>query len=116
MKSFPILPEVTSVKTLFVIAWVALSSSLCLAADPPLSSPEAQGISSSAVLSFVEAADKNIHAMNSLMLLRHGHVVAEGWWSPYEAASPHSLYSLSKSFRRSARPRRWTLCSFDPVK
>jgi len=70
--------------------------------DLPRSSPEAQGISSAAVLSFVEAADRDIDSMNSLMLLRHGHVVAEGWWSPYNAQSPHALYSLSKSFTSTA--------------
>jgi CubicO group peptidase (beta-lactamase class C family) len=102
MKTFPILLEVTSVKTLSVIALVALRSSLCLGADLPRSSPEAQGISSSAVLSFVEAADKHISSLNSFMLLRHGQVVAEGWWSPYDAESPHSLYSLSKSFTSTA--------------
>jgi hypothetical protein len=32
------------------------------------------------------------------MLLRHGNVVAEGWWSPYAADRPHILFSLSKSF------------------
>jgi CubicO group peptidase (beta-lactamase class C family) len=84
------------------VALIALSSSLCLGADLPRSSPEAQGISSSAVLSFVQAADKDIDALHSLMLLRHGHVVAEGWWSPYSAASPHALYSLSKSFTSTA--------------
>ena len=36
------------------------------------------------------------------MLVRHGHVVAEGWWSPYQAESPHALYSLSKSFTSTA--------------
>jgi CubicO group peptidase (beta-lactamase class C family) len=28
--------------------------------------------------------------------------VAEGWWAPYEAEAPHSLYSLSKSFTSTA--------------
>ena len=32
------------------------------------------------------------------MVLRHGHVVAEGWWAPYSAGRPHLLYSLTKSF------------------
>ena len=36
------------------------------------------------------------------MLIRHGHVVAEGWWSPYTAQRPHRLYSLSKSFTSTA--------------
>lgn len=71
-------------------------------ADLPRSSPEAQGISSSAILSFIEAADRDIDSLHSFMLLRHGHVVAEGWWAPYRAESPHMLYSLSKSFTSTA--------------
>ncbi len=49
-----------------LMALVAFSSSICYGADLPRSSPEAQGVSSSAILAFVEAADKNIDAMNSL--------------------------------------------------
>ena len=36
------------------------------------------------------------------MLVRHGHVVAEAWWTPYDAQTPHVLYSLSKSFTSTA--------------
>ena len=36
------------------------------------------------------------------MLVRHGHVVAEGWWSPYGPQFNHTLYSLSKSFTSTA--------------
>jgi CubicO group peptidase (beta-lactamase class C family) len=68
----------------------------------PRSTPERQGISSAAVLAFVERADSEIDAMHSFMLVRHGRVVAEGWWSPYDAATPHMLYSLSKSFTATA--------------
>lgn len=68
----------------------------------PRSAPEQQGVSSSGILSFVEAADTEIDAMHSFMLVRHGHVVAEGWWSPYDAKTPHILYSLSKSFTSTA--------------
>src|SRR5262245_42077587 len=91
-----------SMKTFSFVALVVLSGSIGIAAELPRSNPEAQGVSSSAVLGFVEAADKNLDSMNSFMLLRHGHVVAEGWWAPYDAASPHSLYSLSKSFTSTA--------------
>ena len=66
------------------------------------SSPEAQGIASSAILAFVEAADRDIDSLHSLMLLRHGKVVAEGWWAPYAPELPHMLFSLSKSFTSSA--------------
>ena len=68
----------------------------------PRSAPEAQGVSSAGILSFIEAADRSIESMNSFMLVRHGHVVAEGWWAPYRAEAPHSLYSLSKSFTSTA--------------
>jgi CubicO group peptidase (beta-lactamase class C family) len=86
----------------FAIATVlGLAPCFCLAADLPRSAPESQGVSSSALLSFIEALDK-IESMNSVMLLRHGNVVAEGWWGPYDAQSPHSLYSLSKSFTSTA--------------
>jgi CubicO group peptidase (beta-lactamase class C family) len=89
-------------KSISVMALIGLSTSVCAGAELTRSSPEEQGVSSSVVLAFVEAADKNIDALHSFMLLRHGHVVAEGWWSPYSAESPHALYSLSKSFTSTA--------------
>ena len=67
----------------------------------PRSTPEAQGISSAAVRDFVTAADK-INTLHSFMLLRHGHVIAEGWWKPEAADKPHILNSLSKSFTSTA--------------
>ena len=90
--------KVGHMQALSVTTLGLLGTSICCAADLPRSSPEAQGISSPAILAFIEAADKNINSMHSFMFLRHGRVVAEGWWSPYQAESPHSLYSLSKSF------------------
>src|SRR4051794_1553355 len=68
----------------------------------PYATPESQGVASSAILAFVEAAEREIDALHSFMLLRHGHVLAEGWWAPYEAERPHMLFSLSKSFTSSA--------------
>lgn len=68
----------------------------------PRSTPERQGISSAAISSFVEAADKNIDTLHSFMLVRHGFVVAEGWWSPCGPEIPHALFSLSKSFTSTA--------------
>ena len=68
----------------------------------PRSTPEAQGVSSAGILAFVEAADRTIDSLHSVMVLRHGQVVAEGWWTPYDAATRHELYSLSKSFTSTA--------------
>lgn len=68
----------------------------------PRSYPEAQGVASAQVREFVQEADRRVEDMHSFMLLRHGHVVAEGWWTPFNAETPHVLYSLSKSFTSTA--------------
>ena len=60
--------------------------------------PESHGIPSASILKFIEGAEKNLNELHSFMLLRHGIVVAEGWWSPYAPQHPHMLFSLSKSF------------------
>jgi CubicO group peptidase (beta-lactamase class C family) len=68
----------------------------------PRSTPEAQGIPSSAIADFVATANQTIANLHSFMLLRHGNVVAEGWWQPYRPEAPHMLFSLSKSFASTA--------------
>jgi len=68
----------------------------------PRSTPEAQGIASSAILGVIQAAEQQIHDLHSLVLLRHGQVVAEGWWAPYAPDEPHMMFSLSKSFTSTA--------------
>ena len=68
----------------------------------PRSAPEAQGVSSSGILSFLDAVQHSKHEMHSFMLVRHGQVVAEGWWSPYGPDFNHTMYSLSKSFTSTA--------------
>ena len=68
----------------------------------PRSTPEAQGVSSPAILAFITAAEAKIDALHSFVLVRHGQVVAEGWWAPYAAAKTHMLYSLTKSFTSTA--------------
>ena len=67
----------------------------------PRSTPEKEGISSQAIIDFVAAGDK-INTMHSFMIIRHGHVIAEGWWKPEAADKPHVLNSLSKSFTSTA--------------
>lgn len=87
------------------LACLVLSNSNSLLADDaslPRSTPEAQGIPSEMVRSFIEAADDQIDTLHSFMLLRHGHVVAEAWWAPESAEKPHVMWSLSKSFTATA--------------
>ena len=68
----------------------------------PRSTPETQGITSAAIQDFVTAAEQNIQSLHSFMLLRHGTVIAEGWWHPFRPEAPHVLFSLSKSFTSTA--------------
>jgi CubicO group peptidase (beta-lactamase class C family) len=79
-----------------VEAGMALSNSLLR------STPEAQGISSASIQAFVRTVEQDIQSLHSFMLLRHGMVVAEGWWYPYRLRAPHMLFSLSKSFTSTA--------------
>jgi CubicO group peptidase (beta-lactamase class C family) len=71
--------------------------------DLPRSAAAAQQVDPAAVLAFVDAveADPAIE-LHSLMLMGHGHVVAEGWWAPHTPERTRLLYSLSKSFTSTA--------------
>src|SRR5215468_4007025 len=85
-----------------VLASLLVSFSSSVAKQPlPRSTPESQGISSQAIQDFVSTVDK-IDTLHSFMLVRHGNVVAEGWWKPEAADKPHVLHSLSKSFNSTA--------------
>lgn len=68
----------------------------------PSATPESQGISSSAILKFIEKADQEIDAMHSIMILRHGNLITKGWWAPFNPENPHIMHSLSKSFTSTA--------------
>lgn len=68
----------------------------------PRSTPENQGISSQSVERFIRSIQEKKLELHSFMLVRHGHVVTEGWWKPYQADKPHMLFSLSKSFTSTA--------------
>lgn len=67
----------------------------------PRSTAAAQGVDASGIGAFLDAAaaDAELH---SLMVVRHGHVVAEGWWAPYAPDQVQLTYSLSKSFTATA--------------
>lgn len=74
-----------------------------VAADAlPRSTPEAEGVSSEGIRQFVDAAEASTHELHSFMVLRHGKVVAEGWWHPYRPDLKHTMYSCSKSFTATA--------------
>ena len=68
----------------------------------PRSNPEAEGVSSKAILDFLTAVGESKHEFHSIMILRHGKVITEGWWHPYRPGLKHTMYSVSKSFTATA--------------
>ncbi|MBP1675153.1 MAG: serine hydrolase [Bacteroidetes bacterium] len=64
----------------------------------PRSIPESEGVSSSGIIDFLNAIDTGRQEIHSFMFLRHGKVIAEGWWDPYGPDYKHLLYSASKTF------------------
>ncbi len=68
----------------------------------PISVPEAEGVSSRGIITFLDSAAKSKNEFHSIMFLRHGKVIAEGWWNPYRPDLKHTLYSTSKSFTSTA--------------
>ena len=89
----------------FGVAGLTFAPNLTAFAKPgglPRSIPEAQGVASGGLLDFLNAVESQKLNLHSVMVVKHGHVVAEGWWQPYGPDLRHTLYSLSKSFTSSA--------------
>jgi CubicO group peptidase (beta-lactamase class C family) len=69
----------------------------------PRSTPSAEKIDPEGIAAFVDALEEAPGVEpHSLMILRHGRVVAESWWAPYTPDRAHLLYSVSKSFTATA--------------
>ncbi|MBO0947714.1 serine hydrolase domain-containing protein [Fibrella forsythiae] len=68
----------------------------------PRSIPTAQGVAPTGLLDFANAIEKANLNVHSIMVVRHGQVVGEGWWAPYAPQLKHTLYSLSKAFTSTA--------------
>ena len=61
-------------------------------------SPERYGISSADITKVVETlADEGL-SMHSMLVMKDGQVIAEGYADPYDENSLHRMYSTSKSF------------------
>src|SRR5580704_5736546 len=72
--------------------WCIVTSQL------PRSAPSALQVDATRIAGFLDAVENAGLDLHSLMILRHGSVVAEGWWAPYRSDDIQLLYSLSKTF------------------
>lgn len=81
----------------------ALASRMTTSTPLPASTPAAEGVDAAGIHAFLDAVETSpAIEPHSLMLLRHGRLVAAGWWAPFSADRWHLLYSLSKSFMSTA--------------
>ena len=98
-----------------LISMVALA--VCASAgwaEMESATPESQGVDSAAILAFLDAAEQKFDAglshaktdggaFHGLVIVRHGKVIAEGSWKPFDTLNEtHMLYSHSKTFTSSA--------------
>ncbi|WP_405577342.1 serine hydrolase [Streptomyces sp. NBC_01190] len=69
----------------------------------PTGTPAAQGVDARGVEDFLDAleAAPGIEP-HSLMIMRHGRLIAEGWWAPHTPDRKQLLYSLGKSLTSTA--------------
>jgi len=63
----------------------------------PRSRPDEQSVDARKILDFLDDMSASGYELHSFMLYRHGHVIAEGWWWPYDANRRHMMHSLTKS-------------------
>jgi len=61
------------------------------------STPEEQGMSSAELAEFFKTLSQPYFNMDSLIVIRHGYIVAEAHSAPSQAEGLHQLYSVSKS-------------------
>jgi CubicO group peptidase (beta-lactamase class C family) len=59
--------------------------------------PESQGIDSQALASAIEQVREKQWGVHSLLVIRHGYVVADADFYPYNSGAPHDLASVTKT-------------------
>ena len=64
----------------------------------PVSTPEAQGVPSDALLRFQQRLDSHQVPLHSALFMRHGRLILEAYTPPYTADEPHRMFSVTKSF------------------
>jgi len=84
---------------LSLVCGLALTGGAVAAALPRAASPEAEGVSSRRVAEWLDAVERQVDCLHGFVFLRHGKVVAEGSWKPFDTLNePHRLSSHSKCF------------------
>lgn len=64
--------------------------------------PESVGIASGDIEWLLDRLESGFTEPHGLMIMRHGKICAEGWWSPYAPGIRHGLQSHSKTYAATA--------------
>lgn len=64
--------------------------------------PESQGMDAAILSKGMEYIEQNDLALHSLLVIRHGVIVSETYFSPYKADTLHEQWSVTKSFTSTA--------------
>ena len=96
-------PSATITAAFAALLFVAASAARAAGADATpwpthgweVSTPEAQGVSSSALADLVDHGAAN--EMDSLLVVRHGRIVAEAHYAPFRPGMRHVVFSVTKA-------------------
>src|SRR5690349_10862689 len=81
-----------------------LCASVVLSAQPAETSaweestPESQGMDSTELVKLLRYINQQGKALDSLLIIRHGHLVLELYYPPYTRDKEHIINSVTKSF------------------
>jgi CubicO group peptidase (beta-lactamase class C family) len=81
-----------------------LCASVVLSAQPPETSaweeatPESQGMDSTELVKLLHYINQQGKALDSLLIIRHGHLILELYYPPYTRDKEHIVNSVTKSF------------------
>ncbi len=86
-----------------ILLLAALSAALCAqpvyfpAAQWRTATPESQGLDSTALAAVIGQVPEKHLGVHSLLVIRHGYVVADAYFFPYAAGTLHDLASVTKT-------------------
>ena len=80
------------------VATTAPTTTVTTTEAPAPKTPEAVGISSENIKQLIVELRREGLSMHSVLVMRYGEVVAEGYADPFDENSLHRMYSVSKSF------------------
>jgi len=97
------------ISRIFFFSCVTVFAAFASSAEMEYATPESQGVKSSSIINYLQECNRHFNskglagAMHGVVILRHGKIIAEGTWKPFNTLEDtHILYSHSKSFTSTA--------------